>query len=120
MSAITSGRAVDGALWCAVATTADTLIIHLYGEVDMASERAFRDLGAALTRWRPTHLVVEAKDITFIDCAGYRLLLAVQTAVEAYGGTFVLRAPSPALSRLMSLFTAGVRWTHGAVHTPGA
>jgi len=117
-SAINPVRAVEGALSCAVATTADTFIMHLYGDIDIAAERVFSGLSAALTRRRPTRLVVEAKDITFIDCAGYRLLLAVQTAVEAHGGTVVLRAPSPAVSRLTSLFPMGVRRIDAALHQP--
>jgi anti-anti-sigma factor len=110
-----AGRGADNALHYAVATTADTFIVHLYGEVDVAAEPVLSELRRALIRLRPTRLVVEATDITFIDCAGYRYLLTVQTAVEAGGGTVVVRAPSPAVSRLTALLTAAVRQLDGAV-----
>jgi anti-anti-sigma factor len=48
-------------------------------------------------------LVVDVRGVTFMDCAGVRVLLTARKQVEAAGGRLVLAGPSSAVSRLLEL-----------------
>jgi stage II sporulation protein AA (anti-sigma F factor antagonist) len=41
--------------------------------------------------------------VSFIDCAGLGVVVAVRREVDAAGGRLVLAGPSPAVSRLLDL-----------------
>jgi anti-anti-sigma factor len=79
------------------------VLVYLRGDIDVARRPHFARLIARLRERRPRHAIVDVSGVSFIDCAGYGLLLRTQAAVEGGGGSFILRDPSPAVSRLLGL-----------------
>ena len=71
-----------------VTDRADAIVVHLTGELDMATaERALdalrgTDLSAAHS------LVVDLADVSFCDSSGLRLLLHLRQAMVEHGGAF--------------------------------
>jgi anti-anti-sigma factor len=81
-------------------------VVRLKGELDLACQHDFSALHAELAERQPPCVVVDARGVTFIDCAGYGLLVELNRAVVARGGSFFLTNPSRAITRLMSLSSA--------------
>ena len=80
--------------------TAERVVVT--GEVDIAEEGPLRDrLSWAAKRAEGTKLVVDVRGVSFMDCAGLRVLLEAHQQVEGAGGRLVLAGPSPAVSRLL-------------------
>ena len=72
-------------------------VVVVRGEVDLATAPEVRR--RLLT---PAGVVVlDASAITFIDCAGLRAVLGARAVLAARGQELRLRAPSPALTRLV-------------------
>jgi anti-anti-sigma factor len=78
----------------------DTHVILLSGELDIA---ALPDLTRMLTEAtdveRPTVVVVDLSQVTFMDCAALRPLLDAHDRLD---GRFRLHNPSPPVRRLLS------------------
>ena len=71
-----------------VTDRADSIVVHLAGELDMATaERALEALrGTDLRAARS--LVVDLADVSFCDSSGLRLLLHLRQAMVEHGGGF--------------------------------
>jgi len=71
-----------------VTDRADAIVVHLAGELDMATaERALDALrGTDLRAARS--LVVDLADVSFCDSSGLRLLLHLRQAMVEHGGGF--------------------------------
>jgi anti-anti-sigma regulatory factor len=72
--------------------------VVLAGEIDMSSRPALAELGAWLRESRLS-AVVDASEVTFLDCAGWSAVCLLAPS----GGGPVLRDPSPAVRRLLGL-----------------
>jgi anti-anti-sigma factor len=90
----------------ALVDTPGALVARLDGELDLACAQDFAALRAALAERRPPCVLLDAGRVTFIDCAGFGLVVALNRAVRAGGGTFFLTNPSPAVGLLLSLSRA--------------
>lgn len=78
-------------------------VVHLRGELDLATEASTR---AALQLWTSTgalHLVVVTSAVTFVDCAGLRPLREVAAVLAVRGGCVELSTPSRSVVRLVRL-----------------
>ena len=67
----------------------DTRLLMLNGELDIASNTApflasIEDDGSA-------DLVIDMSQVTFMDCSGYRTIVAARLAHEARGGSLTVR-----------------------------
>jgi anti-sigma B factor antagonist len=89
-----------------VATSGDETVVSVRGELDMATAPQLRDSLAEVLADLPTRLVVDARQLTFIDSTGLSALLLAQRRCRAQGGELYLREPTEAVRRLISL--AGV------------
>lgn len=82
-------------------------LVVLDGELDVATCSLLQALLDEVLRARrlPTlkRLVVETSGISFVDAAGISPLLHARAVITRRGGSFEMRAPSPAVSRLLTL-----------------
>jgi anti-anti-sigma factor len=80
-----------------------TPVLRLRGELDRLTvdevDRTVRELAAATT----SSLVLDLRDLEFIDSAGLRSLSRAHSLLAASGRTLVVRAPTPSVRRLIEL-----------------
>jgi anti-sigma B factor antagonist len=81
----------------------ECVIVALHGELDMVSVDAVQ---AALdelhgTGW--TSLVLDLRELTFIDSTGLSLLLAAEREAQRVGAQFAIVDGSPAVARLLEI-----------------
>lgn len=97
-----------------VRDTAEAAALSASGEIDLATkDRLYEALAPLLEDERP--LLLDLSQVTFIDCAGLRVL---QTAHRAHR-RFAVVAPSIAVARLLDLAGANVTVfasDHEAIH----
>ena len=78
-------------------------VLRLRGELDRLTaddvDRTVRELAASTT----SGLILDLRDLEFIDSAGLRSLSRAHNVLTDAGRTLVLRAPSPAVLRLIEL-----------------
>jgi anti-anti-sigma factor len=85
----------------------DSWVITLAGEADIMCRDAVRDAFAAAAAAACPRIVIDASELTFIDCAG----LGVWMAAAAGSGREVwVRSPSRAVRRLVVLAGLGEHW----------
>lgn len=87
--------------------------VRLRGELDLASAP---DLDRELRRWEPSAalLVIDMRDVTFIDSGGLRTLLLADMRAEEWGRRLAI-VPSPAVRRALDALGALAR---GRVRRP--
>ncbi len=84
-------------------TVDDTVVVRLQGELDFATARRLsQDLAEALDA-RPAVLVLDLKELTFLDSTGSRVLITALRRAEAQGSRFILRSPQPQVLRTLKL-----------------
>lgn len=81
----------------------DTPVLRVRGELDRLTadslDLAVREAAAKA----PAGLVLDVRDLEFIDSAGLRSLSRAHNLLQSGGRSFVLRAPSPTILRLLEL-----------------
>lgn len=76
---------------------------RLTGELDMATSPGLgRAIGASLDE-RPAHMVLDLREVTFLDSSGGRVLIAAARRARNEGCDLVLRAPSQPVLRMLRL-----------------
>jgi anti-anti-sigma factor len=85
-----------------ISAAGDTLLVHVVGELDLATAprlaSCLRDL-----RGRAARVAVDLAGVKFIDLSGFRVLLDAQRDAESDGGQVRVAAPGRAYSRLLAL-----------------
>jgi anti-anti-sigma factor len=80
------------------------VVIQLSGELDPATVPLLTELVAETARRRSAvRLVLDLAGVTFFCAAGIHAFLAARRCVVATGGALVLRAPSPAVRRVLAI-----------------
>jgi anti-anti-sigma factor len=93
---------VDGVLEVVLTTSGRTAVLRLSGELDLATAPGLHRRLVALADTVET-VDVEAAELSFLDLAGFDVLLGLSTRLRADGGALVVRAPSPPVRRLLAL-----------------
>jgi anti-anti-sigma factor len=100
--------------------------VQLEGEVDMdSSEQLLDSLLCASTAHGPCNVVVDLRDVTFMDSSGIQALVRADQALRDDGSHLVLCGPSRMVRRLLELCGVGdyldVRpaWAAIALLVPG-
>jgi anti-sigma B factor antagonist len=81
----------------------DTIMIRLQGELDMASAPG---LGGALDTAldaKPSVLVLDLTELTFLDSTGIRVLITACRRAGAEGASFILRSPRRSVLKALRL-----------------
>ena len=82
-------------------------VVRLVGELDADQTPALRRTLAEQVLTGPGHLVLDLSGLTFLDSSGLATLLAVHKGTSAAGTSFVLAAPSAAVTKVLAI--AGLR-----------
>ena len=81
------------------------LVVHVSGELDVSSRDAhnlvLNHVGQCATAGDSRNLVMDMQDVQFCDSTGIILLLRLRQQIEEAGGTFAVREPSAAVSRVL-------------------
>jgi anti-sigma B factor antagonist len=77
--------------------------IALRGELDLASAPALERSLVEVERHAPSRLVIDLRQLQFIDSTGLRLLLAANARTQQRGGELVLLPGEPSVQRVFDL-----------------
>ena len=100
-------------------TTADGTLVTLWGEVDAALREAASEVMAMLAGHATgVPVVIDAKDVTFIDSSGVAFVLQVYVLGQETGTPVSLRDPSEAVTEVLDMVGIGSRIP--VVHESGA
>jgi stage II sporulation protein AA (anti-sigma F factor antagonist) len=80
-----------------------SVVLTLSGEFDLVSVGAFDDALADVQSRRPKRTVMDVSGLAFLDSSGINALLRATKALQAEGGTVVLRSPSLATRRILEI-----------------
>ena len=86
-----------------------TMRVALAGDIDIATLTVF---GEALERCRAAgsnQLVLDMRDVAFMDSQGLHMLLATEAALQEAGGELIVATPSPQVRRLLEVSGVDVR-----------
>jgi anti-anti-sigma factor len=84
-----------------------TLVVHVRGELDLASTATLRDdLSARVIAMRPPLVVVDLGLVTFMDSTALSALINVQRNARSIGASLRVVNPSPFVAQLID--TAGL------------
>jgi anti-anti-sigma factor len=78
-------------------------VITISGELDMSTAPLLTDLVEAAVGARPTRVVVDMANVTFLCATGLRGLIQARDMIIAGGGHLVLRAPSQPTLRVLTI-----------------
>lgn len=82
----------------------DGSVLTLWGEIDAQLRGAASQAMASLaSRPDPAPIVVDARDVTFIDSSGIAFVLQVYVLGEETGSTVTLRDPSAEVMRVLEM-----------------
>ncbi len=79
------------------------VVVSVRGELDLVTAPAFHEALAGVLDDDVTQVVVEAREVTFLDAAGARALAAAGERARETGTVLSLRAPSPAVRRVLDV-----------------
>jgi anti-sigma B factor antagonist len=83
--------------------TGDVFLLTLSGDVDLPHVAALRATLSAAAARRPERIVVDVAEVTFMDTAALRTLIAIRRRCVAGGIGFTLRRPSYVVERLLTI-----------------
>lgn len=86
-----------------VVTEGEAPVVSLHGEIDLSSVGAVRAVISDALAHADTSLVIDLSDVTFFDSSGLGLLVTAKDEGAPAGVELVLRAPSPAVQRILEL-----------------
>ncbi|WP_331749992.1 STAS domain-containing protein (plasmid) [Streptomyces longwoodensis] len=98
-----NGQDAHAARLSVVATATDGIrVLSLAGEIDHTNAETLRQALDVTGIPRP-RIVVDLRQVTFMDSTGVNILIAAYQAVTAAEGWIRLAAPAPAISRVLQL-----------------
>lgn len=71
----------------------DGLVVRLAGEIDVADDQALRVVFDEAVRESPPRIIVDLRDLSFIDSAGLRVLVWAQRQALSEGAVFAIVCP---------------------------
>ena len=82
----------------------ERLVATIYGEIDHHSARELRDeIDANLQRSLPKQLVLDFRDVGFMDSSGVGLIMGRYKLVKSMGGEIIIRNAPDQVARVMRL-----------------
>ncbi len=92
----------EGQLSCVIEQISDATIIHVRGEVDMATAPRLRQVLIDVLAASPsTHLVVDLSGVEFIDSTGIGVIVGAHKRATARGGRLSAIVTTPAVLRIL-------------------
>lgn len=81
----------------------DTAVLRLEGDLDLSSAGPLEASVASVVGSGVCRLVLDMHDVTFLDCAGIRLLLTLREVTAARGGWLRLERVPAMIRRVLRL-----------------
>jgi anti-sigma B factor antagonist len=85
----------------------DGIIVTVWGEVDVCTEGLLQQALLRIMREHGASLLLDVSGVSFMDCAGLRMLLTTRRRADLRGGCLRLIAVSRAVRRIIELTGAG-------------
>ena len=95
------GMCDEGTLQLATVSTSDATLLRLRGELDMSTSPIFREAIEGLEI--APNLVIDLRDLEFIDSSGLRLFQELVAAQRSKQGEVLFASPSPAVRRVFDI-----------------
>ncbi|MDR1892910.1 MAG: anti-sigma factor antagonist [Oscillospiraceae bacterium] len=87
-----------------IETNGEVVTAYLEGELDHHSAKAIREeVDMAIFKDSPTLLVLDFRDITFMDSSGIGLIMGRYRVMSGLGGEVHVANPSPQIAKVMKL-----------------
>jgi anti-anti-sigma factor len=81
----------------------DRATIHIGGEIDLATCPLLQAIVVDLVDRGCHQLTIDLERVSFLDCAGIRVLVDARRRVQAHGGSVRLVRPRPPVWRVLAL-----------------
>jgi anti-anti-sigma factor len=81
----------------------DRATIHIGGEVDLATCPLLQAIVVDLVDRGCHQLIIDLERVSFLDCAGIRVLVDARRRVQEHGGSVTLVRPRPPVWRVLAL-----------------
>jgi anti-anti-sigma factor len=78
-------------------------ILHLAGQLDTEGAYALAHYLAALQQVEPVRVIVNVKELSYLNSSGLRVLLQAENALRARGGHLAVCAATGLVKRVMTL-----------------
>jgi anti-sigma B factor antagonist len=89
---------------CTVESRPGATIVHVSGELDVATAPALREtLLETIGAEPPAHLIVDLSDVTFMDNTATGILVGAHRRITAGGGRFTAVVATTAVRRVLQL-----------------
>ena len=86
-----------------------TAVLSLRGDLDLGNAEHFLRIARAALAERPRRVIVDMSGVEFLGIAGYHALIRLVGEYEAGGCGLELRAPSPAVRRVLEILPSAGR-----------
>ncbi len=91
-----------------IETSGELVIVYLFGELDHHSSKEIREsLDAVLSVNKPRHLIIDFKNVTFMDTSGIGLIMGRYRTLQSFKGTLEIRNVDARTKRLLELAGIG-------------
>lgn len=81
----------------------DRAVVHVGGEIDLATCQQLRDALASLVDGGVDEVVVDLERVTFLDSSGIGVLISTHRRIREHGGSLRLFGPSEKVRRVLEL-----------------
>lgn len=96
----------------------EVLIAHLEGEIDHHTSQQLREqIDSEILCVTPQKLILEFKNVTFMDSSGVGLILGRNTMMRVLGGQLQIQNPPAQIVRILKLAQIPVEKTEEEVMT---
>jgi anti-sigma B factor antagonist len=86
----------------------DALVLRIEGELDAATAPMLRaNMSDLILRSGSMNVVLDVREMTFVDSTGLQALVTALHRVESLGGSLTLRSPTRQTSKLLDLTGLG-------------
>ena len=91
-------------LVCSVEECANASVVHVRGELDLASAPVLREVLVSVLAAAPaTHLIVDLGGVEFIDSTGIGVIVGAHQRVTANGGWFTAVVTTPGVRKALQM-----------------
>ncbi len=91
-----------------IEASGELLLVYLSGELDHHTARTIREqTDTAIAMKQPRHLILDFKNVTFMDSAGIGLVMGRYRVMQSYKGTMEVRGVTSQTKKLFELAGIG-------------
>ena len=91
-----------------IESSGNLVIAYLYGEIDHHSAVSVRErIDNTLSYIKPNHLILDFKNVSFMDSSGIGLVMGRYRIIQSFKGTLEIRNVTPKTKKIMELAGLG-------------